>query len=67
MTQKTDILRALKRPGFFKLTPRYALIKYGCFRLAARIKDLRDEGHDILTTRHDDGYAIYTLIGINHD
>ena len=33
-----------------KLTPLQALRKYGCMRLAARIKDLRDAGHDINTT-----------------
>lgn len=67
MSQKTDILKALKKPGLFQLTPRYALIKFGCFRLAARIKDLRDDGHDILTTMHEDGFAVYTLIGECHD
>lgn len=48
MTQTTQILSALKRGE--KLTPLQALRKYGCMRLAARIKDLRDAGHDINTT-----------------
>jgi hypothetical protein len=26
-----------------------ALNRYGCFRLAARINELRDQGHDIVT------------------
>lgn len=32
-----------------KITPMEALNKYGCFRLASRINDLRREGHDIKT------------------
>ncbi|MBL4940340.1 MAG: hypothetical protein JKY81_01605 [Colwellia sp.] len=67
MSQKHDVLRALKRPGMFRLTPRFALLNFGCFRLAARIFELRNDGHDILTTRTDEGHAIYTLIGENHD
>ena len=48
MTQTTQILSALKRGE--KLTPLQALRKYGCMRLAARIKDLRDAGYEINTT-----------------
>jgi hypothetical protein len=33
-----------------KLTPIDALNKFGCFRLAARIADLRNEGMNIVTT-----------------
>lgn len=33
-----------------KLTPIEALNKFGCFRLAARIADLRNEGMNIVTT-----------------
>jgi hypothetical protein len=32
-----------------KLTPIDALNKFGCFRLAARIADLRNEGMNIVT------------------
>lgn len=32
-----------------KLTPIDALNKFGCFRLAARISDLRNEGMNIVT------------------
>ena len=32
------------------LTPIQALAKYGCFRLAARIHDLKREGLEIITT-----------------
>ena len=31
------------------LTPVQALIAYGCFRLAARVQNLRDKGHNIET------------------
>ena len=48
MTQTNLILSALKRGE--KLTPITALRKYGCFRLAARIQDLRDNGVPVNTT-----------------
>ena len=32
------------------ITPREAIEQYGCYRLGARIYDLRREGMDILTT-----------------
>jgi hypothetical protein len=47
MNQKTNILNYLKKKG--KITPLEALNKFGCFRLSARIKDLREAGHDIKT------------------
>ena len=46
MSQSQWILKALEqRP----LTAIEALEGCGCFRLAARIKDLREQGHDIKT------------------
>jgi hypothetical protein len=46
MSQSQWILQALgQRP----LTAIEALEGCGCFRLAARIKDLREQGHDIKT------------------
>jgi hypothetical protein len=46
MSQSQWILKALEqRP----LTPIEALEGCGCFRLAARIKELREQGHDIKT------------------
>jgi len=56
MTQSEKILRHLKEHG--TITRREALLNYGIARLAARIKDLRDEGHTIRTemievTNHD--------------
>jgi hypothetical protein len=48
------------------ITPRTALNKYGCFRLAARIYDLRRMGHVIITLRvlNEEGnpYAEYVLL-----
>ena len=46
MKQNTWILNAL---GTRPLTALEALEECGCFRLAARIKDLREQGHDIKT------------------
>lgn len=45
MSQAEQILRVLKtgRP----MTPMMALNRFGCFRLAARIADLRREGYRI--------------------
>jgi hypothetical protein len=48
------------------ITPIDALRLYGCFRLAARIYDLRQLGHDIITLRvlnaEGNSYAEYHLI-----
>jgi hypothetical protein len=46
-TQTDQILAHLKNGG--TLTPLEALDKFGCFRLGARIWDLKREGHDIQT------------------
>ncbi len=46
MSQTEKILSHLKRRP---LTPLQALEHYGCFRLAARISDLRNKGHRITT------------------
>tara|TARA_R100000152_G_C6778887_1_gene209972 strand:+ start:1237 stop:1440 length:204 start_codon:yes stop_codon:yes gene_type:complete len=45
MTQNEMILVALKNGE--KVTPLSALQHFGCFRLSARIWDLRNEGHPI--------------------
>ena len=47
MTQTTAILRILRLRG--TITPLEALEEVGCFRLAARISDLRAEGYPIVT------------------
>ena len=46
------------------ITPIDALNKFGCFRLSARIKDLRDEGLNIATkyvTKAGKTFASYKL------
>jgi hypothetical protein len=48
MNQNKQIAKYLKRGK--KLTPIEALIKFQCFRLAARISDLRKDGMNIKTT-----------------
>ena len=45
MTQNDEVLRYLKFGR--RLTPMAALRLFGCFRLAARIYDLRMRGNDI--------------------
>jgi hypothetical protein len=51
MSQKQMILDYLKQKRH--LTPLEALKKFGCFRLAARIEELRDAGYRIHTTMID--------------
>jgi hypothetical protein len=48
-----------------KITPIDALNKFGCFRLSARIKDLRDNGLNIVTkyvTKDRKTFASYSII-----
>ncbi len=63
MNQKTRILEHLKIKG--RITPVEALLVHQVFRLAARINELRVEGHDIRTEMKKDvrgvKYAQYTL------
>ena len=58
-SQKDLILKALK--SGHRVTPIDALNRYGCFRLAARIAELRAAGHDIRTTKTD-GHALYRMV-----
>jgi len=44
-SQNAQILAHMKRGK--TITPIQALNWFGCMRLAARIRDLRDDGHDI--------------------
>lgn len=44
-TQNARILAHLQNGG--RITSLDALNQFGCLRLSARIKDLRDRGHDI--------------------
>jgi hypothetical protein len=45
MSQNDSVLMWLQRGK--TLTPMQALEKFGCFRLAARVHDLRMSGHNI--------------------
>ena len=47
MTQKKVVLQHLKRFG--SIEPLTALREYGCYRLGARINDLRNNGYNIIT------------------
>tara|TARA_R100001440_G_scaffold68148_1_gene89588 strand:+ start:750 stop:956 length:207 start_codon:yes stop_codon:yes gene_type:complete len=62
LTQNQKILEYLKSGK--KLTPITALNKFGCFRLSARIYNLKEEGHNIITeniTRQGKTFAEYSL------
>ena len=68
-THKQQILEHLQKHG--SITPLEALQLYGCFRLGARVCDLRKEGKPILTRRADrkskedkvPRYAVYVWAG----
>ena len=63
MSQTTQIQRHLEKGK--SLTPIQALNKFGCFRLAARIANLRNDGINIKTTivklKNNKQIAKYTL------
>ena len=64
MTQ-TEMIRAHLEAGR-EITPIDALEQYGCFRLAARIKELRNAGLLIETLteqRNGKAWAKYRLVG----
>ncbi len=63
MTQCDAILYHLQHIG--AITSIDALEKYGCFRLGARISDLKERGHDIHTDfvrRNGKMFASYKLV-----
>lgn len=63
-SQNEKILKHLKSGK--KLTAMEALNKFKCFRLAARIRDLKDQGHNILSVmvkRNGSYVAQYSLGG----
>ena len=47
-TQNKRILEFIRRG--YEITPLLALKMFDCFRLSARIYNLRDDGHNIKTT-----------------
>lgn len=62
MTQTEAILAHLQAGR--SITPIDALRLFNCFRLAARIKDIRDAGHDVQMVLEGDGekkWARYSL------
>ena len=60
MSQCSDILAYLQDRG--RITPIEALEKFHCFRLAARIEELRHLGYPIKTTYPNGAnYATYTM------
>lgn len=61
-TQTQQIRAALERGR--KITPIDALVNFGCFRLGARIKELRDAGMPVVTTitrRAGKNFATYSM------
>jgi len=62
MSQCNDVIKHLKRGR--AITAIQALKLYGIFRLAARVKNLRDNGHDIISTpvhRGNKRFSSYSL------
>lgn len=63
MSQCQRILNYMKQGK--SLTPTQALSRFGCFRLAARIADLKESGHTITTEmvkRDGKRFAKYRLV-----
>ena len=63
MTQNQQIKSYLEKGK--AITPIQALNKFGCFRLAARINELRKDGLNIATkivTKEGKTYATYRLV-----
>jgi hypothetical protein len=61
-TQKEQVLLHMRHRG--SITPLLALKEYQCFRLAARIEELRRDGwliNSTLVTRRGKRYAAYSL------
>ncbi len=60
-SQKQQILEHLE--AGIQISPIWALNFVGCFRLAPRICELKEEGHDIRNVApKGTGYAIYALV-----
>lgn len=60
---QSDMILAHLQSGC-SITPMEALREFGCFRLAARIKEIRDAGHDVEMVLEGDGeknWARYSL------
>jgi hypothetical protein len=62
MSQSNDVLVHLQRYG--SITPKEAADLYGCWRLAARVMELRQSGHPITTkdeAHHNGVHARYEM------
>jgi hypothetical protein len=57
MSQSEQILTALKKGD--RITPMDALTRFQCFRLSARILELKDDGHQIDKTTVKKGKKSY--------
>lgn len=66
MTQCDELLQMLRTQGELGVTPLEALHALGVFRLAARVYDLKAQGHDIvadeITLRSGARIARYRLV-----
>ena len=60
MKRKSQMEKVLEMLQKGQVTPMSALYKAGCYRLGARIFDLRRKGYNIVTDKSK-GYASYTL------
>ena len=63
MSHKEQVLKYLQSGK--KLTPIDALNMFGCFRLGARICELRQKGYSIINESKFGSFAIYSLENIN--
>lgn len=64
--QSASVLRLLRFYGDIGLTQQDAIREIGCYRLAARISDLKADGYEIRALQASDGhghrYARYYLV-----
>ena len=64
MSHKEEVLKYLQSGK--KLTPLDALNLFGCFRLGARICELRQNGYEIINESKNGSFAVYSLENINN-
>lgn len=67
-TQKTQILHHMRHRG--SINPLLALKLYGCFRLAARIEELRRDGwliNSTMVSHRGKRYAAYSLAHVKQE
>ena len=63
MSHKEEVLKYLQSGK--KLTPLEALNFFGCFRLGARICELRQNGYEIINESKNGSFAVYSLDNLN--